>query len=326
MDERVVWFEDGTGELEELDMDGGVWRRHYLQQDEAELDNAEAHDVANSDVKLTWDLWAFEPPGLVVPTDTVERLLNALGQAARPLAEQRAAVCHLLELPAWEVAPPALVELVYDWLVKTRTGRPEAKHLPYVHDQATHGRRKFPRPSAAALTDALEAWVRGEGNVETIRDAATKELRGETAEGEDGERARALLGRLANVRYKAPTLYRGLGLSDDDAVRAMFRPGETIDLPLSSFTQDPELAEEYLLPAYRRAMGGASVLMEVVEGADGLDVYGTAEELEDFSADLLDAEVSAELEYLTLGRFDVLAAEKEDDVWHVRLRQQEDRA
>lgn len=148
----VQWFApDGTplpspegasaAEITEY-LDGVPVRRTYGTLDPAVADvSIEAPDfVCESEdwLKSSWDLWADQArrDGTVEyrPVDTLDGLFTSRGLHHLTPAEQRTAVCHLLELPVWDAAPETLKGEVYEWL-RSQTSRVAENSVPSPDDR-----------------------------------------------------------------------------------------------------------------------------------------------------------------------------------------------
>lgn len=71
----------------------------------------DAYDFA----KNTWDVWANDEGSYRLAT-TTDSLLQAVGLATAPEAEQRDFLINLMRLPSWNAAPLELKQDVTHWL------------------------------------------------------------------------------------------------------------------------------------------------------------------------------------------------------------------
>lgn len=109
-------------EITEYAGDGTALRRTYMggMPGEGEPEQgATNQDITVEDQDTlkgkTWDIYAVVD-GIWTKATTLPLLLRALDVQDSAVAQQRAAVCSFLELPAWEAAPDGLKTAVYAWL------------------------------------------------------------------------------------------------------------------------------------------------------------------------------------------------------------------
>jgi hypothetical protein len=113
-----------SGEIVELDGNGMVLRRTYMDRDPELVGEVVVHsreDEAlnpfNQDfTKSTWDVRNHDQ-SLVT---TLEQLLPALGVGRAPLREQRETVGNFLSWPSATGAPAELIAECHAWLLRTR--------------------------------------------------------------------------------------------------------------------------------------------------------------------------------------------------------------
>lgn len=150
--------------------------------------------------------------------------------------------------------------------------------------------------------DVLEAnaVLNGEGSSageQLLRDTGEEHER--TAEGQR-ENALLLLGAIHDAPANAPELLRGMNSSSAEEYGVDFRAGVkpflveggTVDLPLASFTEDPNIAYEYS-KSYG-GLGSTDVMLHLDAGAQAISVAG-----EENNA------YASEKEWVTSGRFQV---------------------
>lgn len=108
---------------------------------------------------------------------------------------------------------------------------------------------------------------------------------------------------------------RGLTLSGTAADR-MFKPGKSLDMPVSSWTNDPSVADLYA-KCDKPPPGKVHVILHAAPGANGVDI----------SSDSMwhgaKSGAGAENEIVTGGRFNVDSVKKDGDIMHVYLTQKD---
>lgn len=124
-------------EINQVDNDGLIVQRTYATL-EGGKPTTPFTDVEDEDQTqaLSWDLWVEDADGALKPVDTLDEFWAAFELEDETGLELVSQVCHILELPVWDVAPEKLQTEVYAWLRKQSPGaKNQEKALPVEYLQ-----------------------------------------------------------------------------------------------------------------------------------------------------------------------------------------------
>jgi len=170
------------------------------------------------------------------------------------------------------LAPPALVG------TKLEKG--------YNEDEARDDRGEWTDGGTTRYPSVVAAAARWGMDSNTIRDAIVA--------GKPGPNGKALLAALAGSPANGPTLVRGMALSRADAQYFVRGVGTRLDLNLSSWTTNPDIAKDFSWGV--AVPGDVPILLNLERGSQALDVSSLI-------AQSPQGDTMAQNEWLTGGRF-----------------------
>lgn len=159
-------------------------------------------------------------------------------------------------------------------------------------------------PEGKTLADTLERFQDG-GNISRLRTKIEQRLQGEPIDPTSEARVDVLLAAIRDAPpdWAPDTLYRGMSVpGSQDSVLAKYRGSKDLDLSLTSFTSDRTVAKRFqMMTAKARS---TRVTVELVgEGKHMLPIQDLPH----------DRRLWKEKEWVTAGRFEVVAAKKSSD-------------
>jgi hypothetical protein len=162
-------------------------------------------------------------------------------------------------------------------------------------------------PEYQRWLEIMDSWTQDFDTVNEVRRHVLELWKGASREGR--ERANTILTALEQAEANAPRLYRGVGMKKTEV--PMIRPGQEIDINMSSFSANKEIGEDFAeFNIFEDDQVG--IVYEVEPGAQALNISPYAAEM-----------MIPQVEWITAGRYQVRARvfDKAAQVWRVKLRQ-----
>lgn len=159
-------------------------------------------------------------------------------------------------------------------------------------------------PQGKILADTLERFQDG-GSINRLRTKIEQRLQGEEIDATSRDRVDALLGAIRDAPsdWAPASLYRGISVpGSQDSVLAKYRANDTIDLSLTSFSSDRNVAKRFQMMTAKPSTTRVTVEL-VGDGKHMLPIQDLPH----------DRRLWREKEWVTAGRFEVVAAKKSLD-------------